>query len=245
MNEATPLTAPLRAVLFDLDGTLLQVEMQQFIPLYLQDLSSYFAPEIDQVRLQQTMRAAIAALLQPRQGNATNRELFLLALERHLQLPPQQFEHQWQRWFDDRGELLKELTAPHPLTRALVQMVQQCGCKLVIATNPVFPRSLIDARLRWAGLDNCQFDLVTSYENSCHCKPNRGYFTDILQQLQLPAAEVLMVGNDNHHDTAATKAGIPTFLVDTWLIDRSPDSYPADFRGDHQQLLQFLQQRLG
>lgn len=244
MNDSTLQRGPIRAVLFDLDGTLLQVEMQQFIPRYLQDLASYFAPEIEQTRLQQTMRAAISALLQPRQGDATNRELFLLALEQQLQLPAQLFEQQWQRWFDDRGELLKELVAPHPLTRELVQLVQQRGCKLVIATNPVFPRALIDARLRWAGLDGCHFDLVTSYENSRHCKPNRGYFIDILLQLGLSAAEVLMVGNDKHHDTAATRAGIPTYLVDTWLIDRSPHCYPADFRGDHQQLLRFLQRLL-
>jgi hypothetical protein len=48
-----------------------------------------------------------------------------------------------------------------------------------------------------------------------------------------------MVGNDTEHDLSATRVGIKTFLVDTWLIDRGTDFAP-DYRGGHLDLYRFL-----
>ena len=56
----------------------------------------------------------------------------------------------------------------------------------------------------------------------------------------LQAEECLMVGNDSRHDLAARDVGIPTFLVDTWLIDRCQGDFTADLRGDHSFLLDFI-----
>ena len=111
----------------------------------------------------------------------------------------------------------------------------------MIATNPVFPRSVVEARLAWGGLDDFPFHLVTSYENSRFCKPSPAYFEDVLAQTGLAPDECLMVGNDTEHDLAARHAGIPTYLVDTWLIDRLEGEFHADFRGCHKDLLSFLQ----
>jgi HAD superfamily hydrolase (TIGR01549 family) len=233
----------IRAILFDLDGTLVQVEMQEFIPRYLQKLSAWFAPEIEPVRFQSLVRAAITGLLQPRTADVTNEELLLQGLEQQLQLKPDRFRQTYRQWIAEEVEMLQPLVAPHPLTRTLVEMAFERECRVVIATNPVFPRALIEARLRWAGLADCPFELVTCYENSCHCKPNPEYFQEILDKLQLPPAACLMVGNDNYHDVAARMAGIPTFLVETWLIDRGPAGLRPDYRGDHQELLAFLTTR--
>jgi hypothetical protein len=51
-----------------------------------------------------------------------------------------------------------------------------------------------------------------------------------------------MVGNDTEHDLGARSAGIPTFLVDTWLLDRANGHYVTDFRGGHLDLFRFLGQ---
>ncbi len=50
-----------------------------------------------------------------------------------------------------------------------------------------------------------------------------------------------MVGNDTEHDLAAAQVGIPTFLVETWMIDRLDGAFQSDMRGDHDGLLEFLQ----
>jgi HAD superfamily hydrolase (TIGR01549 family) len=231
----------IQAILFDLDGTLVQVEMKEFVPRYLEKLSAWFAPEIAPVRFQAMVRTAISELLRPRTVAMTNEQLFLQGLEQQLQLKPEHFRRTYCQWFAAEVKTLRSLVAPHPLTKTLVQTAFERDRRVVIATNPVFPRALIDARLHWAGLADCPFDLVTSYENSCHCKPNPEYFQEILAKLQLAPEACLMIGNDNYHDVAARTVGIPTFLVDTWLIDRGESWMQPDFRGDHQKLLAFLE----
>ncbi|HKI50950.1 MAG TPA: HAD family hydrolase [Geothermobacteraceae bacterium] len=230
----------IEAILFDLDGTLLQVEMQEFIPRYLQQLSVRFAPEVEPVRFQVTLRAAIFALLQARDGEQTNEELFLRTLERQLGIVPERYRRVCDQWLEAEVESLQPLVTRHPLATQLVEAAFARGAKVVIATNPVFPRRLIEARLRWAGLDRYPYSLVTCYENSRHCKPNPEYFQEVLEKVELAPEQCLMVGNDNHHDLAAIRAGIPTYLVETWLIDRGTASFEPDFRGVHAELLTFL-----
>jgi len=229
------------AILFDLDGTLLQVEMQEFIPRYLQLLSSWFVPEIEPGRFQTTVRAAIFDLLQPRDGALTNEELFLQALERQLGIAPERFRQVYGRWLEAEVETLQPLVTSHPLAELLLEEAFAHGARVVIATNPVFPRRLIEARLRWAGLDRYPYSLVTCYENSRHCKPNPEYFQEVLEKLDLLPEQCLMIGNDNHHDLAAFRAGISTYLVETWLIDRGVARLEPQYRGDHAALLAFLQ----
>lgn len=236
-----PFQPPIEAILFDLDGTLLQVEMQEFIPSYLRMLSSWFVPEIEPDRFQATVRAAIFSLLQSRDGILTNEEQFLHALERQLGIAPERFRRVYDQWLEAEVETLKPLIRRHPLAETLIEEAFARGGRVVIATNPVFPRRLIEARLRWAGLDRYPFSLVTCYENSRHCKPNPEYFQEVLEKLELLPEQCLMIGNDNHHDMAAIRAGIPTYLVETWLVDRGVACLDPQFRGDHAALLAFLQ----
>jgi FMN phosphatase YigB (HAD superfamily) len=110
----------------------------------------------------------------------------------------------------------------------------------VIATNPVFPRKLVEARLQWGEIADFPYDLVTSFENSRFCKPHPGYFLQVLEHLALAPEEVVMIGNDTEHDLGARAAGIASFLVDTWLVDRLAGAFQADFRGNHLDLFRFI-----
>lgn len=49
----------------------------------------------------------------------------------------------------------------------------------MLATNPIFPKVATESRIRWAGLQPEDFELYTTYEKTCHCKPNPAYYTDI------------------------------------------------------------------
>jgi FMN phosphatase YigB (HAD superfamily) len=110
---------------------------------------------------------------------------------------------------------------------------------VVLATNPIFPREVIDARLAWGDLADLPFQPVTSYETSRQCKPHPGFFHDLLAELDLPPRSCLMVGNDTLHDLAAGLVGMPTCLLTTWRIDRTP-VLTADWEGPHQALLEQL-----
>ncbi|WP_305043388.1 HAD family hydrolase [Geoalkalibacter sp.] len=235
----------LRAVLFDLDGTLLHVEMNSFIPAYVQGLARHFTDFAPRSRFVDTVIKATFALLHDDSAAETNQTLFLRALERHLGIAPDQFEERLGAYVQDGMRGLQPLIEPLGLAPDILELCFARGWTVVIATNPVFPRELVEARLRWGGLDAYPYHLVTSYENTRFCKPHPGYFRDILETFDLAPEQCLMVGNDTEHDLAAGQVGIPTWLVDTWLVDRLGGGYRYDFRGDHRNLLQFLREAQG
>ena len=69
---------------------------------------------------------------------------------------------------------------PIPGARAFVTGALGRGCELVLATNPVFFLDPIRARVRWAGLDDVPFALVTCAELMFWTKPHPGYYRQIL-----------------------------------------------------------------
>lgn len=239
-SSRPPDLSPLQGILFDLDGTLLQVDMQQFIPDYVEGLAEVCADLAERRRFTEVVLKATWALLRSDQGSCSNQQLFHSAIERHLAISPDLFNQRLQRYCAEALPALASLITPHPLVPRIVRGCFDRGLKVVIATNPVFPRPLVEARLAWGGLGDFTFDLVTSYENSRYCKPHPGYFEDILRTLGLAPEHCLMVGNDTEHDLAAKQAGMATFLLDTWLIDRGGGFRP-DFRGGHAELCRLVE----
>jgi FMN phosphatase YigB (HAD superfamily) len=228
-------------VLFDLDGTLLDVDMYRFVPLYLNLLAASIDVELDREQFVRVMIERTMERLRSDDGSQTNEEYFLAAVQRDLDISAEQFLAGLRRFYRESMSQLQPLITPLPLARQLLQLCRKRGLEVVIATNPVFPRPVVDARLNWAGIGDCDYRLVTSSENSRYCKPNPNYFIAILKEIGRQAETCLMVGNDTEHDMSASTLGMTTFLVDTWLIDRGVDFVP-DQRGSHLDLFNFIDQ---
>lgn len=232
--------APVQAVLFDLDGTLIDVDMQVFIPLYLRRLAARLEAYVEPRRALATLRAAVMAMLGGTDGQRSLEALLRSKLGEELQLAWSDYQAGLVTFCREDLAELRPLIKPHPLARDLVEACLGRGWRVVLATNPIFPREVIAARLAWSGLDDLPFQPVTSYETSRQCKPHPGFFHDLLAELGLPAQACLMVGNDTLHDLAAGLVGMPTCLLTTWRIDRTP-VLPADWEGPHRALLDQLQ----
>lgn len=59
----------------------------------------------------------------------------------------------------------------NPYARKTVKTVQQKGLKIVLTTNPIFLKSAILDRMKWANIHDLQWDLITSYKEIHFCKP--------------------------------------------------------------------------
>ncbi len=230
----------IQAILFDLDGTLLQVEMQEYISTYAASLADRLSHRIATDKTVDAIFSAISELINRDSGDASNEIYFLQLIADRLDISLEAVADGFAEFFSSDLSFLDSLMQPTPLARALIEQSLERKLTIVIATNPVFPRAVVETRLARAGLSDFDFHLVTSYENCRRCKPHPDYFTDILAQLNLQAKACLMVGNDSRHDLAAREIGIPTFLVDTWLIDRCRGDFTTDLRGDHVALLDFI-----
>ncbi len=237
---------PIRAILFDLDGTLLQVQMGDFIPTYLKGLASYcVAPEQTEIFIQTLLQSIRDLINREGNGEQTNEERLCHWMEEKLGISRNALQDSLKRFKDNGIAKLQPMVHPIPLAQQIIQECLPTGLPLVLATNPVFPDFMIRARLEWGGLNENDFSYFTSYENSRYCKPQAGYFREIADRLGIAPENCLMVGNDTSHDLAAGAIGMQTYLVDTWLVERDGSQWPCTERGNHAELQNFLRDRVG
>ena len=233
----------LEAVLFDLDGTLVDVDMRRFVAGYLARLTQRLADLGDPKRIAAVMRATVFEMLSAADGAQTMEELLCARLEAEFGIRPEQYRDRLERFCAADLADLRPCVQPHALSRTLVETCLQRGWQPVLATNPIFPRPVVDARLRWGGLADLPFAMVTSYETARYCKPHAGFFRHVLQTLEVSAEACLMVGNDTEHDLAAGELGVKTCLLTPWQISRSGRGFVPDWQGDHAGLLGLLNGR--
>ncbi|RMF43040.1 MAG: HAD family hydrolase [Deltaproteobacteria bacterium] len=226
-------------LLVDLDGTLIDVDMQSFIPAWLSGIAGRLSDAGQAAAFPGRARLAIRRLLEPGDGHCCNDQRFFTAMNEDGGFDPDELRWAIDRFCRDGMRDLAGLVRPVAGVGEFLGAVASSGVKLVLATNPVFPEEAIRARMAWGGLEADSFDLVTDWGNSRHCKPEAGYFLDILDQFGVSADRALMVGNDTGHDMAAGRVGMGTFLVDTHLVERTPD-WPADRRGSLVDLARLL-----
>jgi FMN phosphatase YigB (HAD superfamily) len=207
----------LKAVLFDLDDTLLVNDMARFGPAFYDLIGDRGQDLIDPARLIATLAAAIRAVLDHDDPLITNEQRFWQEFVPHAGVSEDQLRQLFARFYAVDFPQLRSLTQPHAEARVVVQQAKARGLKTALATNPMFPETAILQRMRWGGLSVADFDVITTLENSYVCKPRAAYFSNILQQLEACPSEALMIGDDWRLDIApAIELGLKTF----WLNDR-------------------------
>lgn len=202
----------MKAVLFDLDGTLLGNEIDVFMPRYFQLLAQEFAPYYPPTKFGPALMEATSAMLQPHPGKL-NKDVFWQVFLARTKLQYEQIYPLTQRFYRDVFPRLAPLTKPIPGAADLLDALFAQGTTVAIATNPLFPREAILERLRWGGVDQYPFALITSYENMHATKPYAEYWLEILEQIRCTPEETLMVGNSLSDDMAAKDCGLFTYYV--------------------------------
>ena len=202
----------IKYLLFDLDGTLLHFNMNEFIDQYLSMIIKHFTD----VREPQQIPAWIlqgTELMLKNNGERLNSEIFLEFFSARSGLPEALVWQRFLNFYQTDFATLIALTRSVTAARAVLEAAVAKGYRLVLATQPVFPLLAIRQRLQWAGLDDLPFELITHIENMHACKPSRSYFEEILKILQIQAEQCLMVGNELQTDMASKQAGIKSFYL--------------------------------
>jgi FMN phosphatase YigB (HAD superfamily) len=106
-------------------------------------------------------------------------------------------------------------------------MAIESGYEGVLATNPVFPREVILERMRWAGVADLAWKLITSYEDMHFAKPHAAYHSEILGRIGRQPAACVIVGNDTRDDLAALAVGVKAFLLEGRVVDRGNAPCPT------------------
>ena len=209
------------AILFDLDGTLLPMNQDIFVKTYFGLMAkrmAQFGYKPDE--LIHTIWKCFAEVY----GNEKTRN-----------------DHaKFDEFYHEDFPKVQSSCGFQPLAKEIVQYAKQQGYRVVLATNPIFPRIATDERIRWAGLEPSDFELVTTYENSHACKPSLLYYQEILDALGLEGSECLMVGNDISEDGVVKQLGMDIFYITDCLINPDGIDIKHELHGSFEDLKEYI-----
>ena len=211
----------LKNILFDLDGTLLPMDMEHFtngyFKLLVKKLQEYGFEGNEFIKNIWTGIKYMVA----NDGTKSNAEAFWNYMEtaygERVKLARNVCEDFYANEFDGG----KEFCGFNPDVKKLVDDCRKNGYRVFLATNPIFPDVATRKRTSWAGLDVEDFEWYTTYENCNSCKPNLNYYMELINRFSLNPEECLMVGNDVEEDMVAEKLGMQTFLITDCMINKN------------------------
>lgn len=233
-----------KAIMFDLDGTLIPMDMKKFTEGYFVDL--YKSADVTEIPIKDFIDIIWKSTyaMMKNDGSVTNRDAFWNSFAQLTHYSKEEVEAIDKRCLAFYGKEFKaarRFCEDNTLARKAVELAREKADMVILATNAIFPRAGQITRMEWVDLTESDFELVTDYETGRFCKPNPRYFVDILERMNLKPEECLMIGNDEREDMlCATMAGIDGFLVTDSIIPYAEQPWTGD-RGTFAEMIAVLE----
>lgn len=231
----------IKAVLFDLDGTLLPMDQDVFVKAYFGRIAKKLAPYgYHPEKLIGAIWSGTSAMIK-NTGEKLNEEVFWDDFAAHFGEKAREDISLFESYYENEFDGVQEVCGYNPQSAEVVCKIKEMGLRVVLATNPIFPAIATRKRMRWAGLTPEMFELYTTYENSRYCKPNLEYYKEIMKQMDVKPEECLMVGNDVSDDMVVTALGMKVFLLTNDLINKDNVDITQFPHGDFEELLKYVE----
>jgi FMN phosphatase YigB (HAD superfamily) len=205
----------LYTLLLDLDDTLLNTNLAAFLPAYYAALAQHLTPLVPPADMLEALHSGLQLML----GNTNPARTLQEAFESHFysrltvqrELMQNAIAKFYETVYPGLGTNSRRVTG----ARELIEWARAAGHRLALATDPLFPIAATEARVRWAGLDPAQFELISAFETFHFSKSHPAYYAELLGRLGWPDGPILMVGNDTQRDLMAAKAlGLATYQAE-------------------------------
>lgn len=206
----------IKAILLDLDDTLLQNPDAAFVPAYLHLADSYFEKLWGVPHVARVLRRFAQVSCDPRPPHITNSALALALLVEYTSLSEAQIMDDLTTFYATAFKSLEGCVERVSAAGPLVEHLLRAGYAVVIATNPLYPDDAIRHRLRWAGLpdDFSAYALVTTGDNMHYVKPDPAYYAEIIARVGIEPDEAVMVGDNVENDILpASTLGLNTYHI--------------------------------
>ena len=224
----------IKAVLYDLDDTLLNINLTAFVARYLSGEEKLLS-KISGIPFPTTMHAITRAYLavdsQERTDDLTNRQLFDEIVLSHTGIPLSDpaIADAIECYEKTEIPLMRDglvQARPRAGVREALEATKSLGLISALATNPLFSLATDEVRMVWAGVTDDDFAAISTLDNSKRSKPSARYYEEFCASIGCAPDECLMVGNDARRDFPHPDIGLPTAYVGHAWPKR------AMFRGD-------------
>ena len=230
----------MKAILFDMDGTLLPMDEDVFTKGYFKLLAQKLCPlGIGPEELIDAVWDGTKCMYK-NDGSKTNEQVFWDRFTEKTGLDYKPFYAASNDFYPNEFHGAKVFAEENPLAKVAVELAHEKAEKVVLATNPLFPMTGQVARLSWMNLTPEDFDLVTSYEECSFTKPNPKYFEKVCEIIGVSPKDCLMIGNSEDEDMhAAAALGMDTYLVEGFVKPSKTAPYTGK-KGTFDEMLEYL-----
>lgn len=227
----------MKAILFDLDGTLLPMEQETFTKMYFKALAGKLAPYgYNPTELMKAIWQGTDSMVQ-NEGLHSNEKVFWDTFSNIYGKKGYDDRKIFDDFYLNDFDVLKDVCGYEPQVEEVIKKMKELGYKLILASNPIFPMVAQEKRLKWAGLNIADFEYISSYENSRYCKPNPKYYIELAEKIGCETNECLLVGNDVTEDMVAEVTGMKVFLLTNMLINSEGKDISQYPRGNFNQFV--------
>jgi len=228
-------------ILFDLDGTLLPMDIEKFMKAYFEAVGKKFYDVMEPKAFVKNIMLATNYMIENTEPHKTNQQAFEEEFSRLLGFDITHLMERFGEFYSNEFKGLKAAACEQPLCKDIITVLTKKGYDVVLATNPLFPQIAIEERVRWANIDVDVFKLITAFEIMHYCKPRIEYYKEIMEMINKEPECCMMVGNDVEEDMIAHRLGMKTFLLEDYIISRNADIPPVDYRGSYRDLYDLVE----
>lgn len=230
----------MNTILFDLDGTLLSMDLDEFISHYFGLVVSRFKDsQYDEKKIIKSILAGTEAM-QKNDGTKRNEEVFWDVFQETTGIERQEIEGDFEAFYKNDFQEIEKAVSQNKAMIEAVDILKEKGYRLICATNPLFPDIASASRLKWSGVDTSAFDFVTTYEDFSYAKPNVEYFKEVLTKYDVDQERCIMVGNDSLEDGIIETINVPVYLIDDHLIHRDDTPVKSTWLGNSTAFLELV-----
>lgn len=234
----------IKAVLFDLDGTLIHMDQDEFIKHYFHRITAYFAAHgYDAERFSKCLYKSVGAMLK-NDGAMNNDELFWKTLSSLYGKEVINDYHKFEIFYETEFNKLEPLCGPKEGVHALLDELRKMKLPLVLASNSVYPLIAYEKRMAWGGITSEPFEFITTYDSINYCKPHAEYFLEVARRLGVEPSECIMVGNDVSDDMPARHTGMHVFLLTDYLLNPKNEDITDLPQGNYDDLLAYIKRNV-
>jgi FMN phosphatase YigB (HAD superfamily) len=202
-------------LLLDLDDTLLDTNLDAFMPAYFQALANHVCGHVPSEKLLRALIGGVNQMNENDDPRRTLQDVFDSSFYSDLGIPKNELSDVIEDFYDRVFPALSIYTKQKPDAIEFVNWAMAQGFQIAVATDPLFPYKATHQRIRWAGFEPDQFELVSTMEHFHFTKSHPAYYAEMLGRLGWSDGAVLMVGNDVNRDIVpANRLGVRTFLVE-------------------------------
>jgi len=212
----------IQAILFELEGTLMNIDTADFMRNYLGILAPRFAHLISPDKFSKQLLKSLETSQSDSKPGQTNMQTFYDDFSKATGQSFLTLQPIFEAFYESDFPALRCLVQPIPQGVKVVEYAIQQGFLTAVASNPVLPLSAIREHVRWAGLTPEQFKVIPALDNFHFFKPQLGFYIEVAEKLGVTPDSCLLVSGQTN-DLICRELGMKMFFVGSTQSEEQTD----------------------